>query len=136
MGRVALSLYFIVIMVNIFLDWDASHQVFIEGLCNWLNSPALSSPLVKIFHLLLSLSWLCLVVGVILLGAGSLLVLLGMKVRLGAALLLCALLPATLIMDAFWLYPEGKESVMMQFFKNLSLLGGLVILLAADGVAE
>jgi uncharacterized membrane protein YphA (DoxX/SURF4 family) len=135
-GRIGLSLYFIVTMVNIFLDWDVSHQVFIDSLCNWLNSPTLSAPLVKIFHLLLSLSWLCLVAGVILLGAGALLVLLGMKVRLGAALLICALLPATLIMDAFWLYPDGKEAIMMQFFKNLSLLGGLLILISADGVAE
>jgi uncharacterized membrane protein YphA (DoxX/SURF4 family) len=132
-GRICLSLFFITTVVSQILNWDVSHQQFVETVCNWLSYPGLASPFVKFFHLLLSYSWLCLLFGMICLGAGALLVLLGIKVRLGAGLLILCLLPATLIMDAFWLSQEGRELLMMQFLKNLSILGGLFILTSSDG---
>jgi putative oxidoreductase len=62
---------------------------------------------------------------------GSVLVLLGFRARLGALLLLLFLLPTTLLFHNFWASTgaEGK-SQMMQFLKNLGIMGGLLLLCA------
>jgi putative oxidoreductase len=61
---------------------------------------------------------------------GSLSVILGFKARLGAALLLVFLVLATYYFHAFWIL-EGKEQQeqMIQFMKNLSLMGAMLFLM-------
>lgn len=63
---------------------------------------------------------------------GSLSVVFGYRVRLGAFLLLVALVPITLVMHDFWMLPQGEEyqAQAMEFFKNLSIFGGLLYVLA------
>ena len=57
-----------------------------------------------------------------LLGAISLL--LGWKARWGAVILIVFLIPTTLVFHDFWFNPEEK----IAFFKNLGLMGGLLLL--------
>lgn len=136
-GRVFLSLFFIATLVSQILSWNATHQNFVETLYTWLNYPLLPGPFPTFFKLLLSYSSLCLLLGLVLLGVGALLVLLGIKVRLGASLLILVLLPTTLIMHAFWLHEAGgREIQMIHFLKNFSILGGLFVLLASNGMGE
>ncbi|MCI0701717.1 MAG: DoxX family protein [Planctomycetia bacterium] len=64
--------------------------------------------------------------------AGGLMVLLGFKVRIGAAALIVFLIPATLIFHDFWNFQSpAKESQMQHFMKNLTIMGGLLALTAA-----
>ena len=59
---------------------------------------------------------------------GGLSVLLGYKARLGATALLVFMIPATLIFHAFW-GVEGmqRQMEMINFMKNLSIMGGLLM---------
>jgi len=58
---------------------------------------------------------------------GGLSVLLGYRARIGALLLIIFLIPATLIFHNFWATaPEAAQGEMLNFMKNLGLLGGLL----------
>ena len=63
--------------------------------------------------------------------AGSLSAIAGFKIRFGAALLLVFLVLATHFFHDFWKF-EGQEQQMqmIQFMKNLSLMGTMVFLMA------
>ncbi len=58
---------------------------------------------------------------------GSVTVILGLFSRFGAVLLLLFLIPTTLIFHNIWADPK----MMIHFMKNLSMFGGLLVLLAA-----
>ena len=72
-----------------------------------------------------------LVGAIVFLIAGSLSVIAGFKIRLGATLLLLFLVLATYYFHDFWKF-EGQERQMqmIQFMKNLSLMGTMVFLMA------
>lgn len=63
-------------------------------------------------------------------GIGGLLVLLGWKARFGAWLLVLFLVPVTLMMHAFWKVadPMMAQMQMAMFMKNLSMLGGALLI--------
>lgn len=61
-------------------------------------------------------------------GAGML-VLGGLKARIGALALVLYLIPVTLIFHNFWSYTGEQRTVQMeQFMKNLSIMGGLLLI--------
>lgn len=61
---------------------------------------------------------------------GGLLVLTGYRSKLGAAILIIVLLPATIIYHDFWNFPEiEQQEHLVQFIKNMSILGGLMMLM-------
>jgi putative oxidoreductase len=51
----------------------------------------------------------------------------GRAPRLAATVLAASLVPTTLAGHSFWEYTDKEERKQLQFFKNLSMLGGLVI---------
>lgn len=55
---------------------------------------------------------------------GAISLLLGFKVKWGAVILLIFLIPTTIIFHDFWVNPDEK----IAFFKNLGLIGGLLLL--------
>ena len=63
---------------------------------------------------------------------GSLSVIAGYKARYGAALLLVFLVLATYFFHDFWTFEDAQErqQQMIQFMKNLSLMGTMVFLMA------
>ena len=65
---------------------------------------------------------------------GGLLVILGLWARFGALLLIIFLLAVTPIFHAFWKIPVEKvmerQNEMNNFMKNISILGGMLIILA------
>jgi len=79
---------------------------------------------------------LALVGAIVFLIAGSLSVIAGFKIRIGAALLLVFIVLATYFFHDFWTF-EGQEQQlqMIQFMKNLSLMGTMVFLIA-NGAGE
>ena len=64
--------------------------------------------------------------------AGSLSVILGYKARIGAALLLVFLVLATYYFHDFWKVsdPQAQQEQMIQFMKNLGLMGAMVLIIA------
>lgn len=63
--------------------------------------------------------------------AGSLSVIVGYKARLGAGLLLVFLVLATYFFHDFWTFTgQERQMQMIQFMKNLSLMGTMVYLIA------
>ena len=73
--------------------------------------------------------WLVPLSGLIAL-AGGLSVLLGYKARIGAWLLVLFLVPVTLTMHNFWVVQDPMMAQIQQamFFKNLSMLGGALLI--------
>ncbi|MBW3596423.1 MAG: DoxX family protein [Planctomycetes bacterium] len=69
---------------------------------------------------------------------GGLLLLLGCWARLGALILIVFLIPTTLIFHDFWTYAgEEQQTQMINFLKNLAILGGLLMVFAygAGGIS-
>jgi putative oxidoreductase len=63
---------------------------------------------------------------------GGLLVAIGFAARLGALLLIAFLLPVTVTMHSFWAAtdPVARQMQFVHFMKNLSILGGTLVLFA------
>lgn len=72
-----------------------------------------------------------LVIGIIMLLAGSISLILGYKARTGALLLLLFLLPATLLFHAPWKAADAAEASqqMIHFLKNIGLMGAMLIVI-------
>lgn len=63
--------------------------------------------------------------------AGGVSILIGFKARWGALMLIVFLIPATLIFHAFWaVEPDEFRMQMINFLKNLAIMGGLLQILA------
>jgi putative oxidoreductase len=62
---------------------------------------------------------------------GSLSIILGYKARIGAAMIIVFLLPVTLVFHHFWTMadPGARENEMIEFLKNISMLGGAIVIL-------
>jgi putative oxidoreductase len=62
---------------------------------------------------------------------GGLSVLVGLKARLGAALLILCLVPATMLLHNFWAVGSTEMGNEIEHFaKNLGLAGGLLLVIA------
>lgn len=63
-------------------------------------------------------------------GLGGLAVALGYRARLGAWLLVLFLVPVTFMMHAFWAIPDpaAAQTQQIMFMKNLSMLGGALLI--------
>jgi putative oxidoreductase len=63
--------------------------------------------------------------------AGSLSVILGYRARIGAGLLLTFLVLASYYFHAFWtLEGQAQQEQMIQFMKNLSIMGAMLFIIA------
>lgn len=56
---------------------------------------------------------------------GAISLLLGLKVKWGAIILIIFLIPTTIVFHDFWVDPSER----IPFFKNLALIGGLLLLI-------
>ena len=111
-GRILLSLIFLASAAGKITDWEAPAGMMAErGLpaANVLLSVAVALEII-----------------------GGVSVLLGLYARLGALALLAFLIPVSLIMHNFWALEEGpaRMGAMVSFMKNVSIMGGLTMVLA------
>lgn len=109
-GRVLLSLIFVFSGVGKIFSWSET--------ANYMSAKGM--PLVPLFLLLAILFEL----------AGGLSILLGKRARIGAALLVIFMIPATLIFHRFWGAEGFDQMEMIHFMKNLALIGGLLQVMA------
>lgn len=109
-GRVLLSLIFLLSGLNKIGDFSGTAEYM----------AAAGMPMVNI-----------LLVGAIVFEiVGALLVMTGFQARIGAAMLIIFLIPATLIFHNFWALEGDEQQIqMIMFLKNLSIGGGLLFLI-------
>lgn len=75
------------------------------------------------------LAEIALVITIIVEIGAALMLILGWKARLGAAALFLWMIPVTLIFHAFWAVPpEEVQMQTIQFFKNLGLMGAMLLI--------
>ena len=115
-GRVLLSVIFLLSGLGKIIDWDGNAQLMASQ----------GMPLIPL-----------LLVGAIVTElAGGLSVLVGWKARWGALLLFLYLIPTTLIFHDFWAFTGTEmQTQLVNFLKNLSIMGGLLLVAAYDGAA-
>lgn len=131
LGRILISLIFILSAIGHMLDWPRSLQMLSGGLQTW-SAHSLSMPkLLPVIEQMQSHTSLLMGIAVIFMLLGGLLVFFGIKTRFGAFLLTMFILATTLTMHNFWfLQGPDRELQMIMFMKNLAILGGLFYLLA------
>ena len=68
--------------------------------------------------------------------AGGLAFAAGVRPRLAAAMLAGTLVPATLVQHTFWKLqdPEERTAQRVQFYKNLAIFGGAILVAAGPNV--
>jgi putative oxidoreductase len=131
LGRALLSITFICSGMYSLLGWQCSQQYFNQGLTDWLALSVGNPTLQNAIEFGLSNASVLLLIGVIFEIVGGLLVFFGLFARLGALLLIIFLIPTTLVFHHFWQIQGGDRDVqMVNFMKNVSILGGLLFLLA------
>jgi putative oxidoreductase len=115
-GRVLLSVIFLVSGLGKIIDWDTNAQLMASQ----------GMPLVPLLLFAAIVTEL----------AGGLSVLLAWKARWGALLLFLYLIPTTLIFHDFWTFTGTEmQTQLVNFLKNLSIMGGLLLVAAYDGAA-
>lgn len=130
-GRMCLSLIFILSAVAKVLDWQGTEGALLGAFSDLLHYTPQYPELQSILTWALSSTNLLLIVATIFELLGGLLIFLGVQVRFGAFLLLLFLIPTTVTFHHFW-YLQGADHnlQMIMFLKNLSIFGGLLYLLA------
>lgn len=110
-GRILLSLIFLVSGLGKIPAWDQTAAYMASR----------GMPVVPLFLI----AAICIEVG------AGLSVMLGFRAKAGATALMVFLVPATLIFHNFWTYPPAEQQVqMVMFLKNVSILGGLLLVAA------
>ena len=134
LGRVCLSLIFILAAVNKILDWQGAEQSLINAISEWIRYTRGIDWAQKLFEELFSRASFILLVSCGMQLIGGIFVLFGIQVRFAALLLLLVLAPYAALFHHFW-FLEGpdRDLQMSMFLQNLSILGGLLLLLAYGG---
>ena len=111
------------------MNWDIAYTDLDTALVNWQMYNGNSAAIGSMVDGLLDYVGVILGVGLFLELAGGLLVFFGYRVRVGATFLAIFLLFSTLLFFPFWFYEGEQMSLnLVLFLKNLSILGGLLLL--------
>lgn len=131
LGRICLSLIFIISAINKIFDWAATEKGLVNVLCDWHTYLGYSESLQVCFSNVMPWAPAILVIATAVELLGGLLVLFGVKTRFGAFLLIILLIPVTILFHQFWYLEGGKRDLqIVMFLKNLAILGGLLYVLA------
>jgi uncharacterized membrane protein YphA (DoxX/SURF4 family) len=131
LGRVFLSIIFLFSALVEVWDFGTTEQYYNTIFTRWLHlyqgNETMSLWLADL------LSWLptIVIVSIALRFLGSFLMVLGYRVRIGAFFLLLFAIAESLIIYDFWhLMGPEQTTTMMMFFKNISIIGGLLVVIA------
>lgn len=133
-GRISISLVFLFAAANKIFHWEESEQYFANSMAQWHQYAATMPKIQDFFGFFLPLAPILLLIATIFEGLGGLLLFIGVRLKAGATLLILVLIPATIIMHPFWMVSGADAQMqMVMFLKNIGILGGLFLLLAAGG---
>lgn len=130
LGRICLSLIFILSGFSQVFNWQATETFLLNGLCDMLGHTQEMPSVQNFLNSLVPWSGALLTIAIVFQLVGGILLFFGIKPRFAAFLLLMFLIPATLLCHAFW-YLDGpeREFQTIMFLKNLSVCGGLLFVL-------
>lgn len=130
LARFLLSAMFLERGMHKIFYWHESERLMRDMLSNWQSHLSFSEAAQNIFSSLVNYTHILVFSEGTLELVGGLLLLLGIKEKLGASLLIIALLPATILFHQFWFVDvAGKELQQQLFLKNLGIMGGLLMVL-------
>lgn len=130
LARFILSSIFLASAMTKIFHWQETEHTLIATLSEWQTYVSFSEGLSNFFGALTPWTSLLLLFGTLLELAGGLLVLLGIREKLGAGLLLLFLIPTTLLYHQFWFIDGGAREIQtVMFLKNLAIMGGLIMVL-------
>jgi putative oxidoreductase len=133
MARLFISLVFIGGALHKIFDWHESEKLLLANFADWQGYIGFWENGQSMISFLIPWAPLLLVLATALEFIGGLLVLLGIKEKLGATLLILSLIPITIVMHPFWFVEDpSRYEQMINFFKNLAILGGLMMILLRD----
>ncbi|MES2273720.1 MAG: DoxX family membrane protein [Chlamydiota bacterium] len=129
-ARFLISSIFLCGAVNKIFNWHETEKFLMNILCDWQSYIGYSEGAQNCITFLTPWSPLLLMAATLFELIGGLLVLLGIKEKLGAVLLILFLIPTTILIHQFW-FIEGsaRELQTVMFLKNLAILGGLLLIL-------
>ena len=130
LARFLLSAIFLAAGVNKIFHWHETEKLLMNVLCDWQSYMGFSDSAQQCFASLTPWTPLLLILATLCELVGGLLLLLGVREKLGASLLILFLIPTTILMHQFWFVEGGLRDVQqIMFLKNLSILGGLIMVL-------
>ncbi len=137
LARFFIGLIFLTAVISKILNWHDTEKSLMNQLCEWQTYLGFSEAAQNCLAMVAPWTPLLLITATLFEIIGGLLVILGVKEKLGAALLILFLIPVTLIMHPFW-FEQGpmQEMQTIMFLKNLAILGGLLLILVFGAQAK
>lgn len=131
LGRICIGIIFLVAGIAAILDWQGTEHIFIEKLCDWMTLSIGNPNWQQLLEKMMNASFFILLSALVCTFIGSLMLLFGIGVRLGAFFLILVLLPATLLMHPFWTLSGLERTEQMALCaRNIGVFGALLLLLA------
>jgi len=130
LARFLLSIIFIASAVNQLFHWHETELQVSSVLCDWQIRLHMFAGMQQCLAMFVDWTPFLLIITTLLSLIGGLLLLVGVKEKLGAGLLIVFLVPVTILMHSFWFF-EGsvREQEQIHFLKNMAILGGLILVL-------
>ncbi len=129
-ARFLISLIFLAGALNKILHWHESERTLHATLCEWQFNIGYYDQAHECLSALIPLTPILLLVATLMEFFGALSVLLGVKEKLGATLLVLFLIPASIVMHPFWFMDGGlKDPQLAHFLKNMAIVGGLIVVI-------
>lgn len=137
LGRIFLGYIFIVGAINKILTWSDSLSQLDALFSDWQAYVTNISYLETMFAVLAPISSIVLVVAIALELVGGISVLVGFKPQIGAVCLIIFMIPTTVLVHHYWyLDGQARSLELIAFTKNISILGGLLILWASTSLVN
>jgi len=131
LGRWCLSIIFIISGVSKIFDWQGVEHSLVNAMCETASYYYNNERIREILEYIIPQASILLVVAVAFEIIGGVLIFIGVQVRLGAFLLILFIIPTTFFFHHFWQLQGGDRDLqLVMFMKNLSIFGGLLLLLA------
>lgn len=131
LGRMCIGVIFVLSGIHGFLNFQDTVAHFTGMLSDWQTYAAQHDSIVEFAAMLVSWATGIVVVALLFELIGGLLLFFGIKVRLGAVILILFLIPVTIVYNHFWFSDGAKRHLQMgMFLKNLAIFGGLLYVLA------
>lgn len=130
LARVALSATFLGSGWYKILYWKEAEKLFLNLLGDWQTHTVSSEGLQAFFGAAVVWAPVILMVATFVEILGALLLLFGIREKLGAFLLVVILVPATILMQHFWFVEGSERDVQIALFlRDIAILGGLLIVI-------
>ncbi|MBU6383099.1 MAG: DoxX family protein [Verrucomicrobia bacterium] len=129
-ARFLIGLVFLAGAFNKILHWHETERNLHAVLSEWQSNMAFSDYAYESFSFLIPITPVLLLLALVMELLGALSILLGVKEKWGAWLLVLFLVPTTVIMHQFWsVDPSMREQQLAHFLKNMAILGGLIVVI-------